>query len=243
MSDLGPDLEFILAETAKAAAGEAIQDTPTPTIRPGTIVTVSTAAGEASVLVDGDTLPIDAQLVGPIPTPGVRVMVIYNPPHGAFILGQLGGGGVAVDFVEQNGGADDDLTSAVFTLFPSIAPAADITLLAPPFAVRALISVQTSGWASRTGRNRSQFRVRMGPAAGFPTGSVTGLVHTVEGSSAGSSTPRSTIAFSAEFLVGSGAFTAGLDARFQIEGLRAIGPGFLRRDTLSTITAAVRWSG
>lgn len=80
---LGPFFE----DVAKAAVDEAIANTPVPTFRPATVQGVS--GRNASVLVDGDASPIQAQLLVETPYPFARVMVCFVPPSAVFVTGYI----------------------------------------------------------------------------------------------------------------------------------------------------------
>lgn len=77
-----------LADTAKAAVAEAVATTPVPVIRPGTVRGVSADDRSVTVLVDGDTDAIAAQVIIPeLPGMNDRVMVLFQPPSAVFIVG------------------------------------------------------------------------------------------------------------------------------------------------------------
>lgn len=93
-----PDTEFLalleklgptLAEVAKAAVAEAVATTPTPTFRPGAVQGVNAAERTASVLVDGDTAPITAQVLTDLPSVNDRVMLCFAPPSAVFLSGLI----------------------------------------------------------------------------------------------------------------------------------------------------------
>lgn len=90
VSKLGP----VFAEVAKAAVAEAIAAVPTPTLRPGVVQGVTSSTRSASVLLDGDTTAIVAQVLGELPYPNARVMVEFVPPGAVFVIGIIGGCGV-----------------------------------------------------------------------------------------------------------------------------------------------------
>lgn len=93
-----PDTEFlalldklgpVLAEVAKSAVSEAVATTPTPTFRPGAVQGVSAADRTASVLVDGDTAAITAQVLTDLPSVNDRVMLCFAPPAAVFVTGLI----------------------------------------------------------------------------------------------------------------------------------------------------------
>jgi len=79
---VAPLLEQTLAAVipqAVAAAGQSVW-------RPGTCQSID-AAGVATVLVDGDTAPIDAGIIGVWPLAGARVIVVFVAPGAVFCFG------------------------------------------------------------------------------------------------------------------------------------------------------------
>lgn len=66
-----------------------LQKVRVPQFVPGT-VTDGTDVRSVWVIIDGDTDPVLAQsIIGPIAA-GQRVMVCFNPPSGALVLGFIG---------------------------------------------------------------------------------------------------------------------------------------------------------
>lgn len=80
-----------LTEVVRAAVTEAVAAVPRPVFRPGTVTAVTSMG--LSVRVDGDTSPVDAQVVGEVPGVGGRVMVMFSPPSAVIIVGIIGAGG------------------------------------------------------------------------------------------------------------------------------------------------------
>ncbi len=77
---------------ASAAVRRAAVVTPRPTMRAGTVQQPIAGDGTIAVLVDGDGSASTCELVGfSTVTSGDRVMVMFFPPHGAFVIGQAGG--------------------------------------------------------------------------------------------------------------------------------------------------------
>ena len=75
-----------------AAVERAVQTTPVPTIRAATVAQPPASNGTVSVLIDGDTAPSQCEIIGfSTLTAGDRVTVMFFPPHGAYVLGQVGG--------------------------------------------------------------------------------------------------------------------------------------------------------
>lgn len=75
-----------------AAVRRAVELTPVPTIRAATVAQPPAANGTVSVLIDGDTLPSQCEIIGSDSlTAGDRVLVLFVPPHGAYVFGQHGG--------------------------------------------------------------------------------------------------------------------------------------------------------
>ena len=83
IAKLGP----VFNEVAKAAITEAIAATPTVTYRPGVVQGVSTTNRTASVLLDGDSSPVTAQILDDHPWLNARVMVEFVPPSAVFVAG------------------------------------------------------------------------------------------------------------------------------------------------------------
>jgi len=77
---------------ASAAVRRAAVVTPRPTMRAGTVQQPVAGDGTMSVLVDGDTVASTVEFVAASTiTTGDRVMVMFFPPHGAFVMGRVGG--------------------------------------------------------------------------------------------------------------------------------------------------------
>lgn len=93
---LRPSLIKVARNTAKQ-----ITKAPAVVLRPGTVETYDPATGDAEVLIDGDDDPSPTQVLGYAPSTGERVMVLFVPPHGVFVIGHVGGA--------PNGGGIDGL--------------------------------------------------------------------------------------------------------------------------------------
>lgn len=76
-----------MADAAKLAVLEAAATTPTTTYRPANVVGVDAALRNASVLCDGDTTPITAQVLTELPGQGDRVMVEFRAAGAVFVAG------------------------------------------------------------------------------------------------------------------------------------------------------------
>lgn len=73
---------------ATAAARRAVATSPTPRLRPGTMSTYDAATRAGTVVVDGDADPVPCQVIVPAAAPpGSRVMAMFVPPHGCFVVG------------------------------------------------------------------------------------------------------------------------------------------------------------
>ena len=83
IAKLGP----VFNEVAKAAIAEAIAATPTTTYRPGIVQGVSATERTVSVLLDGDSTAITAQILGDNPWTNARVMIEFVPPSAVFVHG------------------------------------------------------------------------------------------------------------------------------------------------------------
>jgi hypothetical protein len=81
------DREF-LRRLAVSTAVASSERTAVPTLRPATVV--DSAEGVASVILDGDDSPVLAEVLVPEPLPDDRVMVLLQPPSGAFVVGYVG---------------------------------------------------------------------------------------------------------------------------------------------------------
>ena len=94
-----------LRRMAQATAQAAIDRTPVPTLRPATVV--ASTEGIVSLVLDGDDSPVLAEALVPEPEAEDRVMVLLQPPSGAFVVGYVGasrerwgsGGGGATEVV------------------------------------------------------------------------------------------------------------------------------------------------
>lgn len=73
-------------DIAAAAAQAAIESTPVPSIKPGVVTGVGSDR-TCSVLIDGDTSPITAQIICENPYVNARVLVEFVPPSAVFVIG------------------------------------------------------------------------------------------------------------------------------------------------------------
>lgn len=74
-----------------AAVEAALRSISVPRLVPATVVDFNDVTGTATVVVDGDSDPIEVQsLLGHVLETDRRVMVTFQPPHGAFITGVIG---------------------------------------------------------------------------------------------------------------------------------------------------------
>jgi hypothetical protein len=73
----------------QAQAEQLRNSTPSILLRPGTVVTFATTPQTGTVLVDGDdtdAIPV-VNITGVDLVEGRRVMVLFQQPHGAFVMG------------------------------------------------------------------------------------------------------------------------------------------------------------
>lgn len=87
-------LRPLLAEVVKVAVEEAIAAVPTPTLRPGTVQTIDMSTKTATITLDEATEEVGtcvAQIISEIPVVNDRVMVLFVPPHAAYVIGFVGG--------------------------------------------------------------------------------------------------------------------------------------------------------
>lgn len=96
--------QAFLRRLAVMTAQAATERTVGVVLRPATVV--SSTEGIASVLLDGDDSPVLAEVLTPEPATDDRVMVLLQPPSGAYVVGYVGasrdswgtgGGGVGPD--------------------------------------------------------------------------------------------------------------------------------------------------
>lgn len=83
--------EAALIAAANEGARAAARRIRMPKHRPGTVQSVDTSGAVAQVLLDADSAAIPAHIVGAWPKVNDRVMVYLQPPHGALIVGFVGG--------------------------------------------------------------------------------------------------------------------------------------------------------
>lgn len=103
--------QTLLGQVANSAVQAAMARTPRSTLRGGTVVT--SIDGDVLVVLDGDTAPVHATALVPEPAQSDRVMVLLQPPSGAFVIGYIG------DSRERwgeggTGGGGDQLVSFTF---------------------------------------------------------------------------------------------------------------------------------
>lgn len=83
----------IIEQIAAASARRAAKiSAPVPLMRPGTMSTYDPATRSGTVKVDGDLSAIPCQVVGAFEPQGAeaeRVLVMFMPPHGCFVVGTL----------------------------------------------------------------------------------------------------------------------------------------------------------
>lgn len=93
-----------MADAAKLAVLEAAATTPTTTYRPANVVGVDAALRNASVLCDGDTTPITAQVLTELPGQGDRVMVEFRAAGAVFVAGFITACGEQAGFCKPYAG-------------------------------------------------------------------------------------------------------------------------------------------
>lgn len=90
------------AEIARATVDKANRETPSDFIQFGTVVSVAASEGSvpyATVHLDGDPASVTVQvasLIGVVLYNGLRVAVLFDRPHGAYILGSPAVSGVPI---------------------------------------------------------------------------------------------------------------------------------------------------
>ncbi len=87
-------LRPLLTDFTATAITVAIESTPVPTVRTGTVKSFDVSTLTAQVLVDGDTTEIAGQVVCEWPVQGDRVVVQFWPPATVHVSGIVGGFGV-----------------------------------------------------------------------------------------------------------------------------------------------------
>jgi hypothetical protein len=80
--------QAFLRRLAVMTAQAATERTVGAVLRPATVV--SSTEGIASVLLDGDDSPVLAEVLTPEPATDDRVMVLLQPPSGAYVVGYVG---------------------------------------------------------------------------------------------------------------------------------------------------------
>jgi len=207
-----------------------VRDAPIPFFRPGTMLG-RTSDGVASVQMDADPTgsPIDVQIIGVIPLVGDRVVVVFSPPHGAFIIGIQGGSANAAEAATYRRfgpwSPDQDLSSAVFVTYPSTV---SYSVTPPAGATTAIVEAEITGVAVRSSFCRTEFRLVIG--------ATTGASHTFESQGSGSNPPRYYRGFSEEAPV-----AGGTPITITQEARRTSGSGILRADTLSLVRHIITW--
>lgn len=93
-----------MADAAKLAVAEAAATTPTTTYRPANVVGVDPALRNASVLCDGDTTPITAQVLTELPGQGDRVMIEFRAAGAVFVAGFITACGEQAGFCKPYAG-------------------------------------------------------------------------------------------------------------------------------------------
>lgn len=94
LTDLLGQLTPALLEVAKAAVAESLAAVPSVTYRPGEVQGANPSARTVSVLLDGDTTAITAQVLTDMPSVYDRVMVTFVPPSAVFVTGLISASGV-----------------------------------------------------------------------------------------------------------------------------------------------------
>lgn len=122
VSDADIEFEALIArlrpfflESAKAAVTEAVAAVPVPTLKPATVTGVDPTARTATVLIDGDTVGITAQVLTELPGLSDRVMVEFVPPSAVFVVGLISAAGVPAGSITAYCGAVTAHAGAVST--------------------------------------------------------------------------------------------------------------------------------
>lgn len=92
------DVGFLLDQLRPYLAGHAsdivtraIRSGSVPALQPATVVDADVTSGVVMVRPDGDgTVDVPAATLVGIPAPGSRVMLLYQPPAGVFVVGYIG---------------------------------------------------------------------------------------------------------------------------------------------------------
>ena len=103
LDNLNRMMPFII-DAAKAAVEEAASATPTTTYRPANVVGVDAALRTASVLCDGDTTAVTAQVLTELPGQGDRVMVEFRAAGAVFVGGFITACGEQAGFCKPYAG-------------------------------------------------------------------------------------------------------------------------------------------
>lgn len=102
---------------ATESAGRAVDSAAIPRLIPATVADPLVQEGLVVVVVDGDTDPIEVQnLTGRRLVPDDRVMVLFAPPSGAFVLAVIGDPGPTA--IRWDSGATTTCTTGVLTSVP-----------------------------------------------------------------------------------------------------------------------------
>lgn len=120
----------------------------TQTKRLGFVATTQQAGNDVvSILVDGDTTPTTIiNATGQPLTAGQRVVVDFYPPHGALVSGIIGPVAPAVVLATIAPTANRDVTSVTFVNWTT----ETVTVTAPAWATRAIITTHAHGWYDPT---------------------------------------------------------------------------------------------
>jgi hypothetical protein len=91
LDQLGP----MIGTLTRRAVAQAATDNRIPVREGGTVVNVDATAGIAGVIPDSalaaDGAPVFATVTGPLPAPGDRVWLQYDPPSGVAVVGRMRG--------------------------------------------------------------------------------------------------------------------------------------------------------
>ena len=222
-------LRPLLQSLSRASAQEVLRDAPIPTYRPGTFL-AATTDGVASVQMDADPpgSPISAQILGIVPQVNDRVVVVFSPPHGAFVVGIRGGSLAASDSGDYRRfgpwSPTQILSSAAFITYPSTV---SYSVTAPAGATLLLVESEITGLVTNNQRIQSQWRLNIG--------ATTGASHTFDWQGSGND-PRYYVGFSEESPV-----VAGASVTVVQQARRSAGGARHEADTLTLIRHILRW--
>lgn len=78
----------LIRDAVNIAIQQVVSRIEAPTMRPGVIATINGPIS-GTVLLDGDTFPIDVQILIDSVSVGTRVMVMFLPPQGSFAMKRI----------------------------------------------------------------------------------------------------------------------------------------------------------